>query len=53
MRENTAERWGSVQIALHWTIAALVLVVQVPGQVAQVQSRGSRAHLICEVLSFL
>ena len=30
MRENTAERWGSVQIALHWTIAALVLLVQVP-----------------------
>jgi hypothetical protein len=30
MRENTAERWGSVQIGLHWTIAALVLLVQVP-----------------------
>lgn len=30
MRENTPERWGSVQIGLHWTIAALVLLVQVP-----------------------
>ena len=30
MRETTVERWGSVQIALHWTIAALVLLVQVP-----------------------
>lgn len=30
MRGNTAERWGSVSIALHWTIAGLVLLVQVP-----------------------
>src|SRR5690606_18965855 len=30
MRENTEVRWGSVQIGLHWTIAALVLLVQVP-----------------------
>jgi cytochrome b561 len=36
MRENTAERWGSVQIALHWTIAVLVLVVQVPAGVTMV-----------------
>jgi cytochrome b561 len=28
MKENTAERWGSVQIGLHWGIAALVLLVQ-------------------------
>jgi cytochrome b561 len=33
MRGNTAERWGSVSIALHWTIAALVLLVQVPAGV--------------------
>jgi cytochrome b561 len=26
---NTTERWGSVQIGLHWTIAAMILV-QVP-----------------------
>jgi cytochrome b561 len=30
VRENTRERWGSVSIGLHWTIAALVLLVQVP-----------------------
>jgi cytochrome b561 len=30
MLRNTRERWGSVSIALHWTIAALVLLVQVP-----------------------
>ena len=29
MTGNTTERWGSVQIGLHWTIAALILV-QVP-----------------------
>jgi cytochrome b561 len=36
MRGNTAERWGSVSIALHWTIAALVLLVQVPAAVTMV-----------------
>lgn len=30
MRLNTRERWGSVSIGLHWTIAALILLVQVP-----------------------
>ena len=29
MTGNTSQRWGSVQIALHWAIAALLLV-QVP-----------------------
>ncbi|MFL5332308.1 MAG: cytochrome b [Geminicoccaceae bacterium] len=29
MTGNTAERWGNVQIGLHWTIAALILI-QVP-----------------------
>lgn len=29
MIDNTSERWGSVQIGLHWTIAALILI-QVP-----------------------
>lgn len=29
MKENTPQRWGSVQIGLHWTIAGLLLV-QVP-----------------------
>ena len=36
MRENTPERWGSVSIGLHWTIAALVLLVQVPAAVTMV-----------------
>ena len=30
MLRNTRERWGSVTIGLHWTIAALVVLVQVP-----------------------
>lgn len=30
MKRNTPERWGSVSIGLHWTIALLVLLVQVP-----------------------
>jgi cytochrome b561 len=36
MRTNTAERWGSVSIGLHWTIAALVLLVQVPAGITMV-----------------
>ncbi|WP_342235265.1 cytochrome b [Inquilinus sp. OTU3971] len=30
MNRNTAERWGRVSIALHWTIAGLILLVQIP-----------------------
>lgn len=30
MRGNTPERWGSVAIGLHWTTAALILLVQLP-----------------------
>ena len=29
MLGNTTERWGSLQIGLHWTVAALILI-QVP-----------------------
>ena len=36
MRGNTRERWGSVSIGLHWTIAALVLLVQVPAGITMV-----------------
>jgi cytochrome b561 len=36
MRGNTEERWGSVSIGLHWTIAALVLLVQVPAGLTMV-----------------
>lgn len=35
---NTRERWGSVQIGLHWTVAALILLVQVPAGIAMVWS---------------
>ena len=38
MRRNTDERWGSVSIGLHWTIAALVLLVQVPAGLGMVAS---------------
>jgi cytochrome b561 len=30
MRWNTEERWGSVAITLHWLVATLILLVQVP-----------------------
>ena len=30
MLRNTRERWGSLSIGLHWTIAGLVLLLQVP-----------------------
>jgi cytochrome b561 len=36
MVENTRERWGSVQIGLHWTVAALIVLVQVPAGLTMV-----------------
>jgi cytochrome b561 len=33
---STPERWGLVSIALHWTIAALILLVQVPAGLTMV-----------------
>jgi cytochrome b561 len=47
MRENTPERWGSVQIALHWTIAALVLLVQVPAGITMVWVDPGPVQNIC------
>ena len=47
MRENTAARWGSVSIGLHWTIAALVLVVQVPAGITMVASRPGMLQNVC------
>ena len=38
MLGNTRERWGSVQIGLHWTMAALILLVQMPAGIAMVWS---------------
>ena len=47
MRENTAARWGSVSIGLHWTIAALVLVVQVPAGITMVASGPGMLQNVC------
>ena len=47
MRENTAERWGSVQIGLHWTIAALVLLVQVPAGITMVWVDPGAVQNVC------
>ena len=60
MRQNTEERWGSVQIALHWTIAALVLLVQVPAGITMVavepgtvQNIGYNIHKTNGIVIFL
>jgi cytochrome b561 len=60
MRANTRERWGSVQIALHWTIAALVLLVQVPAGITMtsvepgtVQNVGYNIHKTTGIVIFL
>ncbi len=37
MRWNTDERWGSVAIMLHWSMAALILLVQVPAGIVMLQ----------------
>jgi cytochrome b561 len=47
MRQNTAERWGSVQIGLHWGIAALVLLVQVPAGVTMVAVGAGMLQNVC------
>ena len=47
MRENTRERWGSVQIGLHWTIAALVLLVQVPAGITMVSVDPGTVQNVC------
>jgi cytochrome b561 len=47
VRGNTAERWGSVSIALHWTIAALVLLVQVPVGITMVAVDQGTLQNVC------
>ena len=47
MRENTHERWGSVSIGLHWTIAALVLLVQVPAGITMVAVEPGTVQNVC------
>ena len=50
MRRNTAERWGSVSIGLHWTIAALILLVQLPaGLTMEAVGRGPLQDLLYNV----
>jgi cytochrome b561 len=47
MRGNTRERWGSVSIGLHWTIAALVLLVQVPAGITMVAVGPGTLQNVC------
>jgi cytochrome b561 len=50
MRRNTEERWGSVSIGLHWTVAALILLVQVPaGLTMNAVGRGPLQDLLYNV----
>jgi cytochrome b561 len=47
MRRNTRERWGSVSITLHWAIAVLVLLIQVPAGITQVLSGPGMLQNVC------
>jgi cytochrome b561 len=47
MLRNTRERWGSVSIGLHWTIAALVLLVQVPAGITMVAVDPGTVQDVC------
>ena len=47
MRGNTEERWGSVSIGLHWTIAALVLLVQLPAGITMVSVDPGTLQNVC------
>jgi cytochrome b561 len=50
MTRNTIERWGSVSIGLHWTIAALILLVQLPaGLTMEAVGRGPLQDLLYNV----
>lgn len=47
MMRNTRQRWGSVSIGLHWTIALLILLVQVPAGVAMIAvDRGTLQNVL-------
>lgn len=47
MVRNTASRWGSISIGLHWTIAVLILLVQVPaGFLMQAVGRGTLQNVL-------
>jgi cytochrome b561 len=50
MKRNTEARWGSVSIGLHWTIAGLVLLVQVPaGITMEAVGRGALQNALYNV----
>jgi cytochrome b561 len=58
--KNTRERWGGVSIGLHWTIAGLVLLVQVPAGITMVsvdpgtvQNVGYNIHKTTGIVIFL
>jgi len=47
MWANTEERWGSISIGLHWTIAALVLLAQVPAGITMVSVDPGTVKNVC------
>ena len=50
MTGNTHERWGSISIGLHWTVAALILLVQLPaGLTMEAVGRGALQDLLYNV----
>ncbi len=49
MRGNTAERWGAVQIGLHWTIAALILIQVLVGWAMVAASPGSLQNVLYNI----
>ncbi|HEX6141834.1 MAG TPA: cytochrome b [Geminicoccaceae bacterium] len=50
MKANTSERWGSVSIGLHWTIALLILFVQLPaGLSMEAVGRGTLQNALYNV----
>jgi cytochrome b561 len=60
MRRNTTKRWGSVSIGLHWTIAGLILLVQVPAGIVMtsvdpgpVQNIGYTLHKNVGIIVFV
>ena len=50
MRRTTREQWGSVSIALHWTIAILLLLVEVPvGLLLEAVGKGTLQNVLYNV----
>jgi cytochrome b561 len=50
VKGNTKERWGSVSIGLHWAIALLILLVQLPaGWAMEAVGRGALQNALYNV----